>query len=293
VPRQTVPITGSVLRWAREEVGLSLAELADSVKVDPSDVDAWEIGESAPSKGNFSRLVTVLKRPSAIFFLPSPPIQAGLPTSFRNAPGLGQHKLGQVEIRQIRWARRLQEIASWSLQDAHEGPLSFPRYSLDDDSLDAGARYRESTDIPVSDQLSWDTASKAFRVWRSVLESQGILVLQLSLGKGNIRGFSAWDDYAPLVAVNTAFHPTARIFTLFHEVAHLLTRTDAACLRFILPSGQDGRMERWCETFSAAFLLPAKELRSSIYSGPLTAPSPTWGNAARNVGNSARRPLPV
>jgi Zn-dependent peptidase ImmA (M78 family) len=262
VPRQSVPITGSVLRWAREEVGLSQEQLADSVKVDPSDVEAWEVGESAPSKGNFSRLVTVLKRPSAIFFLPDPPIQAGLPTSLRNAPGLGQHKLGQDEVRQIRWARRLQEIASWSLRDGHEGPLSFPRYSLDDDSLEAGASYRESIDIPVSDQLGWATASEAFRVWRSVLESQGILVLQLSLGKGNIRGFSAWDDYAPLVAVNTSYHPTARIFTLFHEVAHLLTRTDAACLRFILPSGQDGRMERWCETFSAAFLLPAGALRS-------------------------------
>jgi long-chain acyl-CoA synthetase len=34
-------------------------------------------------------------------------------------------------------------------------------------------------------------------------------------------------------------------------------------------------------------------LRRRIYSGPLTAPSPTWRNAARNVGNSTRRPLPV
>lgn len=262
MPRQSVPITGSVLRWAREEVGLSQAELADSVNVDPSEVESWEVGGSTPSKGNFSRLVTVLKRPSAIFFLPDPPTQAGLPTSLRNAPGLGQHKLGPVEVRQIRWARRLQEIASWSLRDAHEGPFPFARYSLDDDPQEAGALYRESLDVPVSDQLGWATASEAFRAWRSVLESQDILVLQLSLGQGNIRGFSAWDDYAPLVAVNTAYHPTARIFTLFHEVAHLLTRTDAACLRFILPSGQDSRMERWCETFSAAFLLPADALRS-------------------------------
>jgi len=54
-------------------------------------------------------------------------------------------------------------------------------------------------------------------VWRGVLEARGVLVLQLSIGKGNVRGFSAWDDHAPIVAVNTSYHPTARIFTLFHE----------------------------------------------------------------------------
>ena len=262
--KQSVPITGSVLRWAREEVGLSQSEFAEAVKASPSEVEEWETGESAPSKGNFSRLVGVLKRPSAIFFLPNPPTEAGLPTSLRNAPGLGQHRLGQVEVRQIRWARRLQEIASWSLRDAGEASVSFPRLTLGEDPIAAAATYRRDIGVTVEDQLGWANASEAFREWRAALESRGVLVLQLSLGRESIRGFSAWDEFAPLVAVNTSYHPTARVFTLFHELAHLLTRTDAACLRFILPTGQDSRMERWCETFSAAFLLPAEALRSAV-----------------------------
>lgn len=104
--RRPVPINGSVLRWAREEVGLTQAEFAQAVKVEPSEIAEWESGASGPSKGNFSKLVEVLKRPSAVFFLPDPPLSAGLPTSLRNAPGLGDHKLGQAEVRQIRWARR-------------------------------------------------------------------------------------------------------------------------------------------------------------------------------------------
>ncbi|MGH9080322.1 MAG: DegV family protein [Acidimicrobiales bacterium] len=35
------------------------------------------------------------------------------------------------------------------------------------------------------------------------------------------------------------------------------------------------------------------DLSVGICSGPLTSPSPTWGNTARNVGNSDRRPFSV
>ena len=36
-----------------------------------------------------------------------------------------------------------------------------------------------------------------------------------------------------------------------HEVGHLLTRSDAACQSFMVPGGQDGTVERWCERFAA------------------------------------------
>jgi Zn-dependent peptidase ImmA (M78 family) len=109
-------------------------------------------------------------------------------------------------------------------------------------------------------QFEWETPGKAFASWRTLLESYGVVVLQLGIGKGNIRGFSAWDPHAPLVVVNTAYNVTARIFTLFHEVGHLLTRTDAACFRFILPTGDDHLLERWCERFAASLLVPADAL---------------------------------
>lgn len=70
--RQAIPINGSVLRWAREEGGLSETELADAVRVNVTDVTAWENGEASPSRGSFSKVVEVLKRPSAVFFLPQP-----------------------------------------------------------------------------------------------------------------------------------------------------------------------------------------------------------------------------
>ncbi|MCQ3808645.1 MAG: XRE family transcriptional regulator [Acidimicrobiaceae bacterium] len=228
MPAKTVPITAEVLAWAREEASLTQTELADRAHLEVDWVRAWENAEARPTKGQFSKLVGALKRPSAVFFLSEPPQEAGIPTSFRSAQTLGDHRLGFDEARQIRWARRLQELAAWVLRDAHTSQIRLGQYRPSQDPIRVASDERSNSGISTADQLDWSSPTEAFRAWRSRLEDQGILVMQLSMGKNNIRGFGAWNDYAPMVAVNTAYHPTARIFTLFHEVAHLLTRTDAA-----------------------------------------------------------------
>src|SRR4029453_6758459 len=93
------------------------------------------------------------------------------------------------------------------------------------------------------------TASQAFRRFRSSLEEQGVLVLLFPIGPESVQGFSVWDDRAPAIAVNTAANHPARIFTLFHEYGHLLTRTSSMCLDAVgtrLAEPTDPA-ERWCE----------------------------------------------
>lgn len=260
--RREVPITGSVLAWARDEAALTRADVAASLGIEPAVVGAWEEGEAYPTRGQFSRLAELLRRPTALFFLPEPPSRAGLPTSLRAAPGLMGHRLSKEEVRQIRWARRLQEIVGWVLRDEDSAPVTLPQFSPNGGSLHAAATVRQMLGVMPAEQLAWESPSEAFRNWREVLEGLGILVVQLQLGRESVRGFSAWDDRAPIVGVNTAYHPTARIFTLFHEVGHLVTRTDAACLRFIVPGDPEVGTERWCERFAAELLVPADALRS-------------------------------
>lgn len=271
----TVPISASVLVWAREEAGLTEADLADRTKLPVEDIEAWEAGSALPTKGQFSKLVKELRRPSAVFFLSEPPVAAGMPTSLRSAPALAGRKLGPGEVRQIRWARRLQELMSWILRDEQREPVDLALYGTQADPTEAASTERLRSAVAVDEQMSWKNVSEAFRAWRGCLEDQNVLVLQLNMGKHNIRGFGAWDDYAPLVAVNTAYHPTARIYTLFHEVGHLLTRTDAACQSFVVPDRHDVTLERWCEQFAAAFLVPEDGLRKVAASYGVSSNLPT------------------
>ncbi len=282
----TVPITAQVLAWTRAEAGLTQVELAERAQLAVEKLQAWEAAESRPTKGQFNKLARVLKRPSALFFLPEPPVAAGMPISLRSAPALGSHKLGPEEARQIRWARRLQELTSWVLRDEGRPEARLPQYRPSQDPVERAGFERSRSGVSSAEQLGWRSAAEAFRSWRGHLEEQGVLVMQLTMGKNNIRGFGAWDGYAPLVAVNTAYHPTARVFTLFHEVAHLLIRTDAACQSFVFPDQLDGSVERWCERFAAAFLLPGDRLKTVAGEYGVTVASPTTQpDTARLIAN--------
>ena len=258
---QTVPIEGSLIEWARQEAGYTPDELAVKLAKSADDIRSWESGQSYPTRGEFTKLAKALKRPSAMFFLPAPPDRGNISVSLRSAPTLGGHRLGPQELLAIRRARRLQEVASWALEDGGSDPNNLPHYDPGRDPSSVGEAQRRRSGVSFEAQLGWGDVYKAFRSWRSLLEGSGMLVFQATLGKSGIRGFGVWDAYAPLVVVNSAYHPTARIFTLFHELGHLLTRTNAACYGFRDPASHDVEYERWCERFSASYLIPPAALR--------------------------------
>lgn|SRR5262249_42308804 len=65
------------------------------------------------------------------------------------------------------------------------------------DARKAGATLRASFAVSLGTQAGWKDLGEALRSWRGLFDEQGILVFSLELGKDEIRGFSAWHDYAP------------------------------------------------------------------------------------------------
>ncbi len=293
-----VPINGSVLAWAMDEAGIDVESLARRTRVDPDIVRAWISGDEKPGKTEFGKIIDAVRRPSAIFFMLAPPITASLPTSFRSAPGLRDHKLSTEALREIRKARRLQRVISWLAEGAGREPVAVDLPPVDWETTkpgEAGEQLRQRFSLPLIEQATWPNMSKALGEWRLLLDELGVLTFSLQLGKTEVRGFSAWDDYAPLIAVNTAYVDAARIYTLAHELAHLVTRTDAACFDWVAPNRRsDPAVERWCERFASAFLLPRSELRGYLaYSHSISADRPvrdfdtTW-KLSRKLKVSAR-----
>ena len=262
VRKTEVPITGSVLAWARTEAGLSADDLAKRAGVDVRTVKAWERGDERPGKTEFAKIVEAVRRPSAIFFMPAPPRQAGLPTNLRSAPGPTGKRLSAGALREVRKARRIQRALGWLLAEEDAEKVNLPSFIWDSiEATAAGEQVRDLIALPLAEQAAWKDPGVALREWRAIFDQLGILVFSLQLGTDEIRGFSAWDDRAPLVAVNTSYIPAARIYTLAHELGHLVTRTDSACYDWVSPSGTgDARVERWCEEFASSFLLPRPAL---------------------------------
>jgi Zn-dependent peptidase ImmA (M78 family) len=259
MPQSTVPITPDVVRWARERAGVTIEELADKVKVDPDVALGWETGGSQPTRGQFTSLVAFLKRPTALFFLPTAPSGVSeVPAQLRTGPAGASRNVPRKEDESQRWARRIQRLASWALKDAGEQPSKLPEFRGTTKPEDAAKIFRDLLGISVETQCQWTSSSEAFKSWRLALEGNGVLVLKLSMSLDGSRGFSIWDDYAPLAAVNSAFNPAVRVFTVLHEAGHLLLRSSAACSDGDI-IGSTVSIEKWCERFAATVLMPANE----------------------------------
>lgn len=260
------PVTPSVLAWALDEDGRTREEVAEAVGVSAESLEAWAEGELQPTRGELSQLAKRLRRPRSLFFLPRPPTTASIPPSFRHASEKSSGKDRQKARRFIREVRRVQRTLSWVLQDAGEDKPHVPSIDRGEEIEEAATRVRNWIGLSVDEQTSWRDEYHAFRQWRRIVEARGIFALRLEIGAGNIRGFSMWNQYAPLIAVNASrYTPQSRIFTIGHELAHLVTRTDRSCTDSVDPSGEtEWGNERWCEKFSAALLLPEDDVRSFV-----------------------------
>jgi Zn-dependent peptidase ImmA (M78 family) len=261
-----VPITPEVLRWAIDESGYSLEELAAAAKLDSDDLKAWLRGDARPGVTAVRSLAQALRRQFAVFLLPRPPAGKHREVKFRHLPGASVRPLTPVERRYVRKAERLQRMLAWLAGEMQERHPGIPRGSVDDNPVETAAAFRATLGINDKVQRAWTSASMAFDAWREAVELKGVTVFLFQMGNESCRGFSLWDDRAPVIAVNTAWNDEARAFTLFHELGHLITRTNSACVA-PPPSALHGNWdpaERWCEQFAAAVLIPADALETAI-----------------------------
>jgi Zn-dependent peptidase ImmA (M78 family)/DNA-binding XRE family transcriptional regulator len=251
------------LSWAIEQSGYTREQIAAKLDIDMAKLDAWENNNEKPNLTSFKNLANTLKRPSALFFLPEPPKSPSPPVEFRHPPS-ARSVLNPNERRYLREVTRLQRTVAWILSELGKPPVDIPQIQLGSDVERAAESVRQQLKVAVGEQLRWQSSSMALKEWRDALEETGVLVFLLQLGKDSCRGFSLWDDRAPVIASNTWWNPEARIYTLFHEYAHLLTRTNSVCIQNggkSLAPGSDAA-ERWCEQFAAALLLPWDEVQN-------------------------------
>ncbi len=260
-----VPITPAVLEWAIEESGMDRAAVAHKVEVEPDQLDAWLRGDERPTLTAFKKLATALRRPTATFLLPSPPKAKPLAIEFRHPPGVVERDLLPEERLAIREVRRLQDAVAWLVDETGLETAELPRLTISTKPDVAGRRLRDLLGVDVATQSTWRDAGVALKEWRRAIEKVGVLVFLLPIGADAGRGFSLWNPRAPAIVANTHWNPAARIYTLFHELAHLLTRTNSVCADDGSSRETHGQsdLERWCEQAAAAALMPEAELRKA------------------------------
>jgi Zn-dependent peptidase ImmA (M78 family) len=265
--KEGIPINPKVLEWARTRAGLSLEDAAKKF----ARIAEWESGDLSPTYSQLEQLADALKLPLAVFFFPEPPKTVPIRESFRTLPDVEFNRIPSRVGYLLRKAKALQ----LNLPELAEGGNPAPRLITRDlafkenTSIETmAARVREYLDVSLEDQYAWSDDDTALKAWRRALQAAGVFVFKDAFKSDGYSGFSLYDDLFPIIYVNNSSTKTRQMFTLFHELAHLLFHTsgiDTIKDSYIpsLPS-RERKIEVMCNEFAARFLVPQKAFVEAV-----------------------------
>ncbi len=271
--RETLPATPAVIRWARERAGFTIEEASKTLK----SIERWEAGTASPSYPQLESMADKFRIPIAVFFFPVPPSLPPISETFRTLP---EHEFEQLPPRirlLLRKAKAFQLNLMEMTGERNPAPQLIVRDIVFDQNISitgATQRVRRYLDIPIEEQFEWPSDEDALEKWRSALHNSGVSVFKDAFRVPNYSGFCLYDDEFPIIYVNNSNTKTRQIFTLFHELAHLLFHTSGVDLLtddFIqrLPD-DDKRIEIICNRFAAEFLVPGDDFDATLKGHPPT-----------------------
>ena len=259
-----------VLRWLRESSGWGIDEISGRLNTTPAVIRDLESGIRSPTLVQLEKMSASYRYPLAAFFLSKPKKQKPLPKDYRFLPGGGRGVFDKKTLIAIRRSRRLQNLGrELSSNIKIQTAPKVHRADLEDDTASIATKLREKIGLTLEKQIKFANAHKMFNHLRDVLGNANILVFQFPMPVEDARGFVLADESPAVITVNSKDTIEARLFTLMHELGHVLLGETAIDMPGI-PTKTRNLTERWCDAFSSSFLLPA-----GIDEALLETPQPT------------------
>jgi Zn-dependent peptidase ImmA (M78 family)/transcriptional regulator with XRE-family HTH domain len=261
-------VSPGVLRWARESINLTTLAASRKLGFSEDRVLQWEQADVQPSIAQIRKAATVYKRPLGVFFLSEPPRDFDAMRDFRRHVGQSADVWSPELHAEYRRAQTQRENAMEVFELDEESPPT--QWRMDDlppdnEQLAAIARAKLLTHADVPLPPHGGTAYDHLNTWVSALEDVGVLVMATARGgvsTQEMRAFSLYFDELPVIVVNGADGPRARLFSLLHEYVHLLMHTAGLCDVETDPRATtpDRELEARCNAIAAAILMPAGEV---------------------------------
>ena len=262
--KEKLPINTDVLVWARTSLGLSQEDVAQRMGKEVSSIAEWELGTSSPTYPQLEKLAhDIYKRPVAVFFFPSVPEEETPKTEFRTLPDTLIAELPPEIIKLYRKAKLFQ----LNLEELYEGEKPLELSLLDGFELNEKAQFgsiiatiRKTLGVSIDEQSKWRSTEVAFKKWREVLEANGVFVFKDAFKNDDYSGFCLYEAKYPIIFVNNSMPDSRQMFTLFHELAHLLYRSGGVDFRSREAvrsfKGYYLNVEVSCNRFANQFLVP-------------------------------------
>lgn len=248
------------ISWARGRAQLNVAVLAKKLKITEKKLISWETGEGRITFKQAKILADALLIPFGYLFLEKLQNKALTIPDLRTIENQGLHK-PSAEL--IRIVQIIQEQQSWYkdylLRQGFDVSLKIKVFNADSAAADIVADMRALLSIGVEDRKGhWEDF---IRLLIKKIEDIGVLVVRQGdlggtkhpLSVAEFRGFALFDPIAPFIFINQADAPSARLFTLIHELAHIWIGQSGVSDASI---HADRKEEILCNAVAAEFLVP-------------------------------------
>ena len=257
-----IQIKTSIIRWACNRIVFLYSEL--SASKDFKRLSNEKDGAVSLTLKQAEKLAKVLRYPFVFLLLDSPVTDIDkLPIAdFRSIEG--KEIKPNINLKeQIEYCQNQQDWFSDYVNTCDLDVFKYNgKFSLHDDPQEVGLKLKEF--LKITYKLS-KNANDYLKRLKIILENNGILVssskvlknTQNRLSLSDFRGFALYDDNAPLIFINGNDSTSAQIFTLCHELGHIVLGQSGVS---DVVKNNSKKIEKWCNEFAANILMPKNDV---------------------------------
>ncbi len=269
----------NILRDVLRARSLTHGQLSQRLGINVQDLERELRREPEPKQGILNDIAKELALPPFVFFMTKTPSLHDVIPDFRSETPIASAK-SKATIESIQLAEGVQKAVS---ELAAPAVANLPYF----EATQAGKienlalRARAFFQITLQDQADAKDARAFYIVCRKKIEDKGIFVLHDSFPETDGSGFCLSHPTHPVIVVNTKKQTRGRrLFTLIHELAHVLMQQSGISDPFTTRNAT----ERLCNRFAGSFLIP-----ESYVSGLLGNVTPVNDPDLDDVAWAARR----
>lgn len=259
--RVDVTVSKDILDWVMSRIRME--EISATVA---QRLLQWYNGEKTPTFNQVEEASRATGIPLGYFFLTTPPKEALPLLDYRTVDSLELQKPSRNLIDTIHNMEQIQEWAKDELVRSGASALPFVG-SLKNNSQYSMfvSKVREILDLPIDWFSQSKTPDDSFRYIRSKISDAGVIVMMNGIVGNNthrplaideFRAFALVDNYAPLVFINSNDSTSGRLFSLLHELVHILMGKSNFYNDRYSAHGQINPAETICNAVAAEILVP-------------------------------------
>lgn len=259
-----IKVSEEIYLWAIKESQKEIEEIKNKF----NKIEDWISQSDSPTFRQLENLANFLKVPLGYLFFDKPPKANIIESEFRTIGNKVPQISKNLKDTLYSMGRKKDWLSEYRRKNGWKKLISENYNNLDNrDIITISQLAKEYIGLNEYWYKEFSDTRLAFNYFRRMLENKGIIVMQNGIVGANtrrnldvkeFRGFLLYDDFAPLIFINSKDSLNGKIFTLIHEYIHFLFQEDDIFIDEYLKNETNN--EEIINKITAEFLIPTSHI---------------------------------